>query len=88
VYTIAIYTKHLTLSFLEEHGPGLHHVAFAMTDLSRGVQELKKEGVFVSEPFVAPTGWRVAYFDLDKSGLSLFRSSHHGDHLAEGDAIE
>ena len=69
--------------FLKEHGPGLHHVAFAMRDLSRGIQELKEKGVFASEPFVAPTGWRIAYFDLDKSGLSLFKSSYHGDHLAE-----
>ena len=74
--------------FLAERGPGLHHVAFAVRDLSRRVQELKQEGVFVSEPFVAPTGWRIAYFDLDKSGLPLFRSSHHGDHLAEADTIE
>jgi methylmalonyl-CoA/ethylmalonyl-CoA epimerase len=74
--------------FLAEHGPGLHHVAFAVRDLSKRVQELKQEGVFVSEPFVAATGWKTAYFDLEKSGLTLFRSSHHGDHLAEADTIE
>jgi len=72
-------------TFLEEHGPGLHHVAFAMSELSKGIENLKAKGVFTRDPFVAPTGWKVAYFDLDKSGLSLLNSSHHGDHLAEAE---
>jgi methylmalonyl-CoA epimerase len=71
--------------FLEDHGPGLHHVAFAMNDLTKRVEELREKGVFVNEPFVAGTGWRIAYFDLDKSGLALFQSQHHGDHVAESD---
>jgi methylmalonyl-CoA/ethylmalonyl-CoA epimerase len=74
--------------FLREHGPGLHHVAFAMRDLSKGIQELKARGVFAGEPFVAPTGWKVAYFDFDKSGLSMFKNSYHGDHLAEAGRTE
>ena len=69
--------------FLEDHGPGLHHVAFAMNDLSKRIEDLKAKGVFASEPFTAGTGWRVAYFDLDRSGLGLFRSHYHGDHIAE-----
>ena len=27
--------------FLKQHGPGLHHVAFAMRDLSEGIEALK-----------------------------------------------
>jgi methylmalonyl-CoA/ethylmalonyl-CoA epimerase len=71
--------------FLEEHGPGLHHVAFAMKDLPKRVGELREKGIFASEPFVAGTGWRIAYFDLEKSGLDLFQSQYHGDHIAEAD---
>lgn len=71
--------------FLEEHGPGLHHIAFAMNDLPARIEELAEKGVFISEPFMAPTGWKIAYFDLDRSGLGLFRSCYHGDHLAEAD---
>ena len=71
--------------FLKEHGPGLHHVAFAMNDLPRRIEELREKGVFASQPFVAGTGWRIAYFDLEKSGLDLFQSCYHGDHLAEAD---
>ena len=71
--------------FLEEHGPGLHHVAFAMSDLPKRIDELKEKKVFASEPFYAGTGWKIAYFDLDKSGLDLFKSCYHGDHLAEAD---
>jgi methylmalonyl-CoA epimerase len=71
--------------FLEDHGPGLHHVAFAVKDLPKRIEELGEKGVFVNQPFVAGTGWRIAYFDLDKSGLALFQSQYHGDHVAEAD---
>ena len=71
--------------FLEAHGPGLHHVAFAMKDLPKRSEELREKGVFMSEPFVAPTGWKIAYFDLEKSDLCLFQSQYHGDHVAEAD---
>lgn len=71
--------------FLEEHGPGLHHVAFAMRDLPKRIEELKEKKVFASQPFNAGTGWKIAYFDLEKSGLDLFKSCYHGDHLAEAD---
>jgi methylmalonyl-CoA/ethylmalonyl-CoA epimerase len=69
--------------FLDEHGPGLHHVAFGVRDLPDRIRELKEKGVFVNEPFVAGTGWKIAYFDLAKGGLDILRSQHHGDHLAE-----
>ena len=69
--------------FLEDHGPGLHHVAFAINDLPARIEELREKGVFAGEPFEAPTGWKIAYFDLGKSGLDLFQSCYHGDHLAE-----
>jgi catechol 2,3-dioxygenase-like lactoylglutathione lyase family enzyme len=71
--------------FLEEHGPGLHHVAFAMRDLPKRLEELREKGVFAGEPFMAGTGWRIAYLNLEKSGLDLFQSHYHGDHLAEAE---
>jgi catechol 2,3-dioxygenase-like lactoylglutathione lyase family enzyme len=71
--------------FLENHGPGLHHVAFAMKNLPKRVGELRQKGAFLNDPFVAPMGWKVAYFELDKSGLGLFHSQYHGDHVAEAD---
>lgn len=74
--------------FLEDHGPGLHHIAFAMKDLPEGIEKLRDRGIYASEPFVAPTGWKIAYFDLDRSGLGLFQSCYHGDHLAEADPQE
>ena len=72
--------------FLEEHGPGLHHVGFAMKDLPKRVEELKDKGVFINGPFVAGTGWKIAYFDFEKSNLDLLKSCYHGDHLAEADS--
>lgn len=73
------------MQFLEEHGPGLHHVAFAIKDLPKGIEALKEKGIFACEPFVAGTGWTISYFDLEKSNLDLFKSCYHGDHLAEAD---
>lgn len=71
--------------FLEEHGPGLHHVAYAMEDLQKQVEALKKKDVFTSEIFRAGTGWDIAYFDLDKSRLDILKSNGHGDHLVQAD---
>ncbi|MEW6178633.1 MAG: VOC family protein [Chloroflexota bacterium] len=78
--------NHPALSrFLEEHGAGLHHVAYAVDNLSQRIEDLNTKGVFAAAPFVAGTGWKIAYFDLEKSGLELFHSHYHGDHLAEAD---
>ncbi len=71
--------------FLAEHGPGLHHVSFAMKDLAKRVEDLKAKGVASNGPFVAGTGWKIAYFDFAKSDLDLLKSCYHGDHLAEAD---
>lgn len=70
---------------LAEHGPGLHHVGFAMKDLAKRVEDLKEKGVAINGPFVAGTGWKIAYFDFAKSDFDLLKSCYHGDHLAEAD---
>lgn len=72
--------------FLEEHGPGLHHVGFAMTDLPTRLEELNEKGVSTIGPFMAGTGWRIAYFDFEKSDLDLLKSCYHGDHLTEAES--
>jgi methylmalonyl-CoA/ethylmalonyl-CoA epimerase len=74
--------------FLEEHGPGLHHVGFAMKDISKRAAQLKAKGVSINGPFVAGTGWEIAYFDFEKSDLDLLKSCYHGDHLAEANVPE
>ncbi len=74
--------------FLEEHGPGLHHVGFAMNNISERVEQLKEKGVSINGPFVAGTGWEIAYFDFEKSDLDLLKSCYHGDHLVEANIPE
>ena len=69
--------------FLKDHGPGLHHVAFATKNLDARIEELGQKGVCVQQPFVAPTGWKIAYFDLQNPYLAPLRSHYHGDHLVE-----
>jgi len=68
---------------LAEHGPGLHHVAFAMSDLPRRAEEIREKGVFLGEPFAVPQGWRIAYLNLERSGPALFGRQYDGDHVAE-----
>ncbi len=74
--------------FLTEHGPGLHHVGFAVKDLQNKGEELQKKGVFINGPFVAGTGWKIAYSDFEKSDLDLLKSCYRGDHLAEADSLK
>jgi methylmalonyl-CoA/ethylmalonyl-CoA epimerase len=71
--------------FLDDHGPGLNHVAFAVKDLPGRAEALKGKGVAFEDPcvFVAGTGWTIANFDLEKADLPYFRSPYHDDHLAE-----
>lgn len=71
--------------FLRERGPGLTHVAFAVKDLAKRTDELAAKGFHLKPPgvFVAGTGWTIANLDLERSGLPLFRSPYHDDHLAE-----
>ncbi len=73
--------------FLAEHGPGLHHVGFAVKDLAKQAEELKEKGVYIHGPFLAGTGWKIAYFDFEKSDLDLLKSCYHGDHLAEAEKL-
>lgn len=76
-------------AYLEDHGPGLTHVAFATRDLTKRIEALKDKGVFMKPPgaFIAGTGWKIANFDTTQSGLDLFESKYHDDHLADaGDA--
>lgn len=77
-------------AFLEERGPGLTHVAFAVRDLPRRAAELEKKGVSLDSRgvFTAGTGWQIANFDTASSGLEIFASKYHDDHLADAAAGE
>ncbi|MHC4597659.1 MAG: VOC family protein [Planctomycetota bacterium] len=72
--------------FLKDNGPGLSHVAFGVKDLPKRIEELRKKGVFIKEPFVAGTGWTIANFDFDSSDLACFQDPYHADHVAEADS--
>jgi len=71
--------------YLKDNGPGLNHIAFAVPNLSEKIEKLKAKGIYMKEPgsFVAGTGWTIANFDTEKSGLALFQSRYHDDHLTQ-----
>lgn len=49
--------------FLERHGEGLHHVAFAVVDIDSALEHLASQGVRLidSEPRVGGRGARIAF---------------------------
>jgi catechol 2,3-dioxygenase-like lactoylglutathione lyase family enzyme len=54
--------------FLDNHGEGIQHIAFAVDDLNREVAQLTKKGVSVLLSANLPKV-RVAYLDLGAGGL-------------------
>jgi methylmalonyl-CoA/ethylmalonyl-CoA epimerase len=56
--------------FLAKRGPGLHHVAFAVTDIDKALAEAKAAGVELidSEPRVGMHGTRIAFLHPKSMG--------------------
>ena len=74
--------------FLEDRGPGLSHVAFAVKNLPAKMKDLEKRGVaFKDNAIMAGTGWLISEFDLDGGALPYFRSPYHDDHLADAHTV-
>lgn len=73
---------------LDDHGPGLNHVAYGVRDLPDRIAELESRGVFLKDPgiFLAGTGWNIANIDLEKTDIPFFKSEYHDDHLADAGA--
>jgi len=76
--------KSLHKDFLDEHGDGINHIAFAVDDLAKETDKLVQQGysVVVSASHTdAPGG--LAYFDTrEKFGglyLELIQSPQHGN---------
>ena len=51
--------------FLAEHGPGVHHVAFAVADVSRSLSFLAENGcrLLDASPVTGRSGWTVGSLD-------------------------
>ena len=69
--------------FLEQKGPGLHHLAFDVPDFAATVDALRKSGLeLVAQGRMGP-GSEFAYFDCEAHGTSLieilgFDETMHG----------
>ncbi len=50
--------------FLEQHGEGLHHIAFTVDDLDAETAKLEAKGVPVLTKVRRPTGRGFVYFDF------------------------
>jgi methylmalonyl-CoA/ethylmalonyl-CoA epimerase len=57
-------------SFLDKRGPGLHHVAYAVTDLEATLAHLRERGVALIDehPRVGGGGARIAFVDPRANG--------------------
>lgn len=49
--------------FLEKSGEGLHHIAFAVTDIDRAIEHLQSQGARLvdDEPRIGGGGFRIAF---------------------------
>lgn len=59
--------------FLRRRGPGLHHVAWAVTDLAETLRTLEQEGfrLIDREPRAGAGGHRVAFLHPESTGGTL-----------------
>jgi catechol 2,3-dioxygenase-like lactoylglutathione lyase family enzyme len=61
----------LYAEFLEERGPGLHHVAFDVPDFAATVAALREGGLALLAAGRVGPGSEFAYFDCDAAGASV-----------------
>ena len=54
--------------FLNEHGEGLHHIAFKVKNLGKSRENAEKAGFEITQGFMRPDGSGFAYLDTDKTG--------------------
>ncbi len=80
--------------YLSRHGPGMHHVAFAVPDLPAAMAECAAKGIQLidEEPRIGVAGMRVAFLHPRSTGrvlIELVETSpeRHPDHGAEGAAV-
>ena len=66
--------------FLDERGPGLHHVTFEVEDIERAARAIRDQGI---EPFGGVQrshGWAETYIHPKDSGGVLFQFYTEEDH--------
>ena len=68
--------------FLERNGPGIHHVAYEVSNLEQRLAALKAEGVRLIDeaPRVGAHNTRIAFMHPKASGGVLTELCEHGDH--------
>ena len=57
------------MEFLKNHGEGVQHIGFAVDDVDKEVKALKEKGAKVQLRAELPPRMKIAYMDLDTSGL-------------------
>lgn len=67
--------------FLRRRGPGMHHICFAVADLSAALAELQGRGyrLINTEPVVGAGGKRVAFLHPEAGGGVLIELAERGD---------
>ncbi len=69
--------------FLEQHGPGLHHVAYVVPDFDRAAAPVRAAGM---QPLIEfeNNGSRGAYFDLRPAGGSVIEIVEYSEETFKG----
>ena len=79
--------------FLAKRGPGLHHVAYQVSDIDAALQELAQEGLELIDktPRVGIGGTRVAFLEPKSTGrvlVEIVEPAHGGAHAVDSTAEE
>ncbi len=71
--------------FIERRGPGLHHVAVAVSDIRQSLGDLKARGLRVidNEPRPGANGSMVAFVHPASTGGVLLELVQPGEHVGE-----
>lgn len=55
--------------YIDEHGEGFFHIAFAVDDVDESCREMERTGIrMMGSPYVAYKDWRIAYLDPAETG--------------------
>jgi methylmalonyl-CoA/ethylmalonyl-CoA epimerase len=72
--------------FLAKRGPGLHHVAYQVTDIEQTLESVRRAGLpLIDErPRIGIRGWRVAFMNPSATERVLVEIVEPGEQLPHG----
>ncbi len=75
--------------FLESYGSGMHHIAFAVSDLDAAIHKAKLAGAVADTPVVSDEGIRQTFLQRDgATGVRIELIERHGAAFSEHNVLQ